>query len=255
MKNLVLFILIFLSLSLFGQTDTTKIGMNLSLGGNYTGGNFSIYSFYIKSSLTGEWKNNELNLSPNFQYSQIANDGVNFKLRERELYYNLSYTKRWNNFRALLYNESENSFLRKVDFRTSAGMGVGYKFIKTKQVELDISELVLPEFLLSTFGNDFDNFAIRLSTRLKFVYNHKNFKISSITLFQPSLYTIKNGNIHINFVDNINLRSSNSIEYSPFNWFSIGIGNEVILQTYSASINPNVRPVDYNLSLFFRFKK
>ncbi len=246
--------LIFLSFSLFGQTDSTKIKLNLALGGNYTGGNFSLYSFYIKSSVSAEWKNNELNLSPNFQYSQIANDGVNFKLREREFYYNLSYTRRWNNFRVLAYNEAENSFLRKVNFRTSAGLGAGYKFIKTKSVELDLSEIILPELLFSNLGSNFDNIAIRLSTRLKFSYTFKNFKISSITIFQPSVYTLKNGDTWIRPADNINLRSLNNIEFTPFSWFSIGLGNEVIYQTYSSSIDATIRPVDYNFSVFFRFK-
>jgi hypothetical protein len=228
--------------------------LNLSIGGNYTGGNFNHYTLFIKSSISKNWARNEVSFSPNFQYSQISNDRDRFKLREREVYYALSYTKRWNNFRLLIYNESENSFLRKVDFRGSMGVGVGMKIFKSQNLELDVSEMVLPEFLLSNFGNKFDNFALRLSTRLKFLFSKNNFRLSSVSLLQPSLYTIKNGTDIISYKDNFNLRSLNSLEYSPLKWFSIGINNEIIFQTYSNSINPDVSPIDFNFSVFFRFK-
>jgi hypothetical protein len=249
-----IFLLLFIHTFCFSQNDSSKLKLNLSIGGNYTGGNFNLYNLFVKSSLSKSWKDNEVYFSPNFQYSQISNDRVNFKLREREIYYNLSYTKRWDNFRLLVYNEFENSFLRKVDFRGSMGMGAGVKIFKKRNLELDVSEMVLPEFLLSNFGNNFDNFALRLSTRLKFVFSQNNFKLSSVSLFQPSLYTVKNGTDIINFKDNLNLRSLNSLEYSPLKWFSIGINNEVIFQTYSNSIDSNVSPIDYNISVFFRFK-
>lgn len=224
------------------------------MGGNYTGGNFSLYSFFIKSSISAEWKNSEFGFSPNFQYSQIANDGLNFRLREREFYYNLSYTRRIKQIRFILYNESENSYLRKIDFRTSAGLGLGYKFIKNKNIELDISEIILPELLFSQIDSESDNFALRLSTRFKFVYTIKNFKFSSISLLQPSVYTIKNNLVLVNPSDNINFRSVNNIEYSPYNWLSVGIGNELIFQTYSPSIDSKIKPLDYNFSVFFKFK-
>lgn len=254
MKKLVCILLIFLHLNLFSQTDTLKLKLNISLGGNYTGGNFSLYRINSRNSISLENKKNEFNFSPNFQYSQIATDGVNFKLREREILYSLSYTKRWENIRMIFYNESESSFLRKINFRTSAGLGPGFKIIQNKSIELDFSELILPEFLASNFGSDFDNFAIRLSSRLKFAFKSKNFSISSITLFQPSIFTLKSGDIVVKPKDNINLRSVNNIEYSPLSWFSFGIGNEVVFQTYSISINPDLKPVDYNFSIFFRFK-
>lgn len=254
MKSSFLVLFLFFCTFCFSQTDSSKLKLNLSIGGNYTGGNFNLYTLFVKSSISKSWNKNEVSFSPNFQYSQISNDRINFKLREREVYYNLSYTKRWDNFRVLIYNEAENSFLRKIDFRGSLGIGAGVKIFKSDNLELDISEMILPEFLISNFGNDFDNFALRLSTRLKFVYSQNNFKLSSITLFQPSLYTIKNGDEIVYFKDNLNLRSLNSLEYSPLKWFSIGLNNEIIFQTYSNSIDSNVSPIDYNFSIFFRFK-
>jgi hypothetical protein len=254
MKNYILLLFSIISLSIFGQTDSSNFKVNTILGGNFSGGNFNLYSFYIKSSFSKSWVSNEVNFSPNFQFSKIANDKRNFLLREREFYYTLSYTKRWTKLRFLFYNESENSFLRKVDFRSSLGTGFGYKVFKDNNFELDISEMILPEFLISNFGSDFDNFAIRISTRFKIAYVKKGFKISSITIFQPSVYTIKNGHNLIPFVDNINLRSNNTIDYSPVNWFSIGLGNEVIYQTYSSSIDSQISPIDYTFFLYFRFK-
>ena len=254
MKNYIIIIFTILSLSIFGQTDSSNLKVNTTLGGTFSGGNLNLYSFYTKSSFSKNWNSNEINFSPNFQYSRISDDKRKFRLREREFYYTLSYTKRWNKLRFIFYNESENSFLRKVDFRSSLGAGFGYKIFKNNNFELDLSEMILPEFLISNFGSDFDNFAIRLSTRLKLVYNKNGLKFSSITIFQPSTFTIKNANNLIPFKDNLNLRSNNTIDYSPLNWFSIGLGNEIIYQTYSSSIDSKISPIDYTFFLYFRFK-
>jgi hypothetical protein len=254
MKLKFLFLFLFFWTSCFSQDDSSKVKLSLSVGGNYTGGNFNLYTLFFRSNISKNWRKNEISFSPKIQYSKTSNDRINFKLRERELYYNLSYTKRWNNFRVLVYNEVENSFLRKVDFRGSLGVGAGLKIFQSKKLELDITEMILPEYLISNFGTNFDNFALRLSTRFKMIYSQKNFRLSSISLFQPSLYTVKNASQIIRFQDNINLRSVNSIEYSPLNWFSIGLNNEIILQTYSSSIDSKISPIDYNFSIFFRFK-
>ena len=255
MKKIIFFLLLFLSFESLSQVDTLRLKLNLTLGGSYTGGNFSLYRITTTSSLTLENKKNEITFLPSFQFSKTSNNGVSFILREREFLYSIFYTRRQNQVRFIFYNESESSFLRKINFRSSAGFGLGIKIIKNKSLELDFSELILPELLFSDFGNSFDNFATRLSSRLKFIFKIKSLTISSITLFQPSLLTLKSGNTLVKPKDNIILRSQNIIEFTPINWFSIGVGNDFIYQTYSVSINPNLKAFDYNLSIFLKFKK
>ena len=48
--------------------------------------------------------------------------------------------------------------------------------------------MILPEFLLSNFGNDFDNFSLRLSTRLRAKFSKNNFKQKEGDLKSPSFY-------------------------------------------------------------------
>jgi hypothetical protein len=248
-------LLLLLNLSIgLSQIDSLKFKTELNLGGNISLGNFTTYNLIFRSENELRWNNIEINLNPKFQYSQISTAGI-LRLREREVYTTLSFTKRNNNWRFLFFGELEHTFLRKIDLRTSFGFGIGKKLIKTKNLELDISEVLLPEITISDFNNNrLDNFALRPSTRIKFVWEKTPLKFTSINLFQPSIYTVKNGGNIIPFVDNINARSLNNFEVSIAKHISLGVGTEVIIQTYPSSLNPTVMPVDWIISLFIKYK-
>lgn len=246
-------VLLLVNSILFSQTDSSKVNFDVSLGGNATIGNFGSQALILRKNLEWNFKKIELSWSPKFQISQISTNGA-YKLREREIYSTFSLTHRIDKWRILFFNEIEHTYLRKVDLRTSLGIGLGKKLIKNKSIELDISEVLLPEFMISQFGKQYDNFALRSSTRLKFVWTKNIFKFSSITLFQPSLLTYKNGGQFIQFSDNINLRTVNNIEVNPMKWVSFGVGNEIIYQSYPNYVDPLVKPIDWIFFFTIKYK-
>lgn len=252
MKNLFCLLFTIFSLSLLSQTDSLVVKKNLNLGGNYTAGNFNFYSLNIKPEIIAENKRNQLSVNSSFQYSQVQNTNQVYKIREREFYNSINYTRRFNEWRLIFFNESEQSFLRKIDLRGSLGLGLGHKLVKNSNLEIDLSQLFLPEYLLSNFGDEFNNFALRSSTRLKFVYKKNSIKFSSIGFFQPSLYTVKNNGKIIDFKDNINGRLNTSLEYLLKKGVSVGVNDQVVYQTYSSSINSSIKPLDHTLTFFLK---
>jgi hypothetical protein len=253
--RLFLLILLFIFNSNIGisQSDSLNFKIDLNLGGNVNVGNFTTYNLIFRTDNEFRWKQNEIVFSPKFHYSEILTNG-RLSLREREFYVNYGFTKRSDKWRTILFGELEHTFLRKIDLRTSFGVGFGKKIFKNKYFEIDVSEVILPELTISDFGKNYDNFAIRASTRLKFIWEREPFKVSSITIFQPSLYTMRNGGIQVPLIDNISARSLNNFEVSISKPLSFGVGNEVIIQTYSYYLNPTVMPIDWMISFFIKYK-
>lgn len=254
MKTFICLFLCLFTLQSFSQVDSSKFTGNFSLGGNYTGGNFNSYSLYSKSDISREWKKNQLSWSPNLKYSQISSNGI-YQVREREVYSIFNYTRRLGDWKILFFNELSHSYLRKVDLRGSVGFGFGHKLINSGTIELDLSEIILPEFMISNFGKTYDNFALRSSTRLKFVYKKSNIKISSIVFYQPSLYTVRDENKVVPFRNNINFRSNTNFEVMVSKVTSVGLGNEVVYEAYSHSIDEKIKPLDYSIFFFVKFTK
>lgn len=235
------------------QTDSLKTTWNLQLGGNLSGGNFQQYTLNSRLQFTLNKGPHEWSLQPGGQYSLIQG-ATGLALRERELLVNTQYTHRLGRFRWILYTEGEHSYLRKVDLRGSSGLGLGYKPINSKRLELDGSLLLMPELLLSSLGPAFNNFAIRASTRIKLQYNRGGLRVSQTTLIQPAVYSIKEGDKLIQPRDNFNLRSITLLDLTVTKWFLIGVSGEVIVQTYTSSINPLVKPLDYTVSLHIKIR-
>jgi hypothetical protein len=253
MKSVICLFFVLLSFSVYSQSDTT-LTFNTSLGGNVTGGNFISYGGNIKSELVKDWKKSQINWNPSFEYSKISTNGT-LHLREREIYSSLNFNKKFNSFNFYLFNEMEHSFLQKVDLRSSLGVGLGHKIVKNKNWDINISEMIMPEFMMSSFGNLYDNFSIRSSTRLKIKWSNSIYKFNSVSFFQPALYTVKSSNgdlVNIPFNDNLNFRSNTTIEAKVSKVISLGVGNSLTYEAYSHSINKEVKPLDYNFYFFLK---
>ena len=147
-------------------------------------------------------------------------------------------------FKIYLFNEMEHSYLQKVDFRGSLGLGLGHKVIKTNIFELDLSEMIMVESMISNFGTDYDNLAVRSSTRLKLKWSNSRVKFNSVSFFQPALYTVRNSGV-VRFSDNINFRSNTTFESKISKIFSLGVGNSITYEAYSHSISLITKPLDY----------
>jgi hypothetical protein len=254
MKTVICLIFCLFTLQSFAQSDSSKINLDASIGGNATGGNYNSYTSYVKSNLSKTWNSNQLNWSPSFEYSKISNNG-NWQLKEKEIYSNFNYVKNVKSFKFYLFNEFEHSYLQKVDLRGSLGIGVGHKIISNNNITIDISEVIQPETMISSFGKLYDNFAIRSSTRLKLKWTKSIFSFNSVSFFQPSLYTVKNGGDVVNFNNNINFRSNTTFDIKVYKLISIGLGNQVTYESYTHSINPSTKPLDYQFSFLLKISK
>jgi len=240
-------LLIFLTNRLYSQTCSFMIG------GNFTSGNLLSYGINLRANLnSNDKKVNQIVFTPSFDYGVISNQNGDFQLRRRETLSVLNYERSNKKFKFYVYNEIENSFLRKIELRSSFGTGVSYKLISSESTNFDISQLILPEIFLSSFSNKKDNWAIRLSTRIRFSKKIGRYKYSLLFLFQPSAYTELSDGRTVNIKDNTNIRCNTSYEYVLSKNLSVGLTGDLIIQTYTSYINPQVKPYDTNFNLFIK---
>jgi hypothetical protein len=244
-----LFSLFFIFLSFISKSQN----YNFSLGGNVTSGNLSSYTLTVKTNLSSsEGKSYQFNFSPSVDYGKITNQQGKFELRKREFYSILNYEKQNGIFKFYIFSETENSYLRKIKLRGSIGTGISISIIKTDAQKLDISQFILPEIFWSSFNNQKDNLAFRLSTRIRYNLIGEKFKFINQILIQPAVYTILNDGREISLKNNTNIRFNQSYDYSISKNLSIGISNDIIIQTYTSFINPKIKPFDSNLNLYFK---
>jgi len=251
MKFVICLFLSLVSVGCYAQIDSSKTKFDCGLGANITGGNYTSYTGNIKANVSRDWSSNQINWSPSFEYSKISNNG-HLQLREREIYSNLNYVRSMKEFKIYLFNEMEHSYLQKVDFRGSLGLGLGHKVIKNNIFELDLSEMIMVESMISNFGTDYDNLAVRSSTRLKLKWSNSRVKFNSVSFFQPALYTVRNSGDVVRFSDNINFRSNTTFESKVSKIFSLGVGNSITYEAYSHSISLITKPLDYTFYFFIK---
>jgi len=228
----------------FGQ----RLNTSASVGANLFGGNWESYLLNSQFSIGQDSTNVTWNVSPTFVYGKIRKD-ENWQVNQREFYLTGNATKKWNRQRVIAFGESENSFLKRIQFRGAVGVGYGYDIINTPKTSLLISESYLIETYVADQPSVKNLTSMRLSTRIKFEYKGK-VKFSSITLFQPAIHS----NRSLDFENNINLRANNSIEFPLNRKFTIGLQFNGFLSTYSSYVDSNVKPFDYNSLLVFKFK-
>jgi hypothetical protein len=240
-------LLVFLSFYVQSQNYSFQVG------GNFTSGNLLSYGLLIKSSLSSKPdKKYQLSFSPTFDYSMITNQKGQFELRKREILSIINYERPRGIFKFYVYNEVENSYLRKISLRGSFGCGASIKIYSDVSSNFDISQFVLPELFQSSFNNKRDNYAFRLSTRIRYNLVKERYKYSTQILLQPAVYTRLFNGTEIGFKKNTNIRLNQSYEYVLSKNFSIGLSNDITIQTYTSYINPLIKPYDTNMNLFVK---
>ena len=264
MKKILTILLFLISLNCFSQKDSTicnrdTLHFNILVGGQLTAGNFNNFGFSASSDLRKVHKRDFWSVSPSFRITMLKSSSTSksYQKKELEFYSNQSYERKYDKWKFILFSEIEHSYLRKVKFRTDIGIGGGYQFINNKRVLIDLTEVILPDFYISDTMSR-DNFTLRSSTRLKFILRLDPVTISSINLFQPELcgWDFLNGHI-INPADNINFRSTTTIDVMIKRGFSIGGKLDYIYQTYPHFISENsvvkISPYDIVTSVYIKW--
>ena len=242
MRYLLLVILLGLA-----QIGNGQIAKNLSLGADGSKGNFSSLGLTVKLEIKKDTGKYAWSVNSNYRWSKLSPYGtVHMNLYENEFYTTANLTKTLTgNWKLMGFTENEKSFQRKINLRSSVGLGFGLTIIKTKKYTLNISELILPEYYSSSSNADMNNFTVRASTRFRFDAINSLVKVSSITLFQPAIYSDR----QVSFNNNLNIRSTNSITLSLTKKYSIGLLYVLSYQGYPYYINKAVSPLQETASI------
>jgi hypothetical protein len=239
--------LLLVAVLLLAQISNGQIAKNLSLGADGARGNFSSLGLNVKAEIKKDTGKYAWSINSNYRWSEQSPYGTtSMNLYESELYTTANLTKDLGrNWKLMGFTENEKSFQRKINLRSSVGLGFGLSIIKTKKCTLNISELILPEYYSSSSNADMNNFTVRASTRFRFDAIHSLVKVSSITLFQPAIYSDR----QVSFNNNLNIRSTNSITLSLNKKYSIGLLYVLSYQGYPYYINKAVSPLQETASI------
>jgi hypothetical protein len=222
---------------------------DITFGLTMNGGNNPLYGGTIKSTFTYEHPNWEFSISPSFNMNYASvNDEIT--LVRREGYVVTTISKIQNKWKIGGISEVEHSFLKKIDVRFNAGAGPSFKLVKNKEFELSVSEYVLAEGLKATNKPMNNYFVLRTSTRIKAVYKHKLFSVTSINLVQPALYT----NQGISTSEHFIFRTANKIDFSVAKSISLGVQIDGKYEAYPTHLNTNLLPFDWNSAIALTYK-
>ena len=237
------FTLIFLSAN-------SQITGSFQGGGNASFGNCSLISFNVGADLKKECSRYAWTFSPSYRWSMRSPYGSNvLGLYEDETYVEASWSKPiGRGWKLIVFTEDERSFLRKIVLRSSLGVGVGQHVFNKGGFTITLSEVILPAYYWSEakFTN---NMEIRSSTRLKVAYESDKVTVSSVSLYQPAIFSER----LVSYEDNLNIRSANSVTFKTSLKFSIGISHLLIYQSYPHYINPSVKLAENNFSLVMKY--
>lgn len=243
--KIILFLCNFISLTVYSQTKSS-----IGIGGNISTGNTNIIGLNIKSSLSSlETDKHQWGISPNLVYTLIKENKGEYITKQRESYLTGSYSYKLKNSKILGFGELENSFLKKIDLRSSIGVGLGFDIIRKENITIIASEAIVIESYLSEINVDKNLKSLRISTRIKFEIK-KPIKFTSINLFQPGIASDPN----VSFDDNINLRSNNTIEIPISKKISFNINCDINGSTYSRFVDSSVKSYDVITSLMITYK-
>ena len=245
LSKIILFLCTFISLTAYSQTKSS-----IGIGGNLSTGNTEILGLNLKSSLGSlDESKHQWGISPNFVYTLVKDDNGDYNTKQRESYLVGSYSYKYKKVKILGFGELENSYLKKIDLRSSLGAGIGFDIIRKENISIIVSEALVGESYLSDINIGKNMKSLRVSTRIKLEIK-KPIKFTSITLFQPGILSDSN----VSFDNNINLRSNNTIEIPINKRVSFNINCDVNGSTYSRFVNSSVKSYDVITSFMITYK-
>jgi len=241
MKKLFILLLTLACINIHAQdTIKTKKSFDVSFGLMMNGGNNPLYGGSLKPSFSYESPGWECTINPNFvlNYASV-NDKIS--LVRREGYLVTTVFKKHDKWKLGAISEVEHSFLKKIDIRFNAGAGPSFKLVKNKQLELSFSEYILAEGIKVTDMPMKNYVSVRTSSRIKAVYTHKSFSVTSINLIQPVIYTdqgVKNSDLFI-------FRTTNKIDFNVAKSIALGIQADGRYDAYPTYLNNSILPFDW----------
>ena len=159
---------------------------------------------------------------------------------------NFAYSYAKNNRKIIVFSEDEYSFLKDIKYRSTIGIGYGYKFINKKEIIFDVSEALMSEIIKYKGKDEFKT--LRLSTRIKFILDKYPFNLSTITMIQPPI----SNSTYIEWKNNLIVRSSTSIGFYVTKKVQVGLVDDYIMNTYTAFRDNSKRQFDNSTNFFVK---
>lgn len=258
MKKLLLFLLLWVNANAQDTIqavvqDTTQIknSFDLSFGIMMNGGNNPLYGGTLKPFFSYESLRWEYTINPSFVMNYASVDDK-ISLVRREGYLITTVFNKHTKWKLGVISEVEHSFLKKIDIRFNVGLGPSFKLVKNKEFELSFSEYILTEGVKVTDMSIHNYVSVRTSSRIKAVYVHKSFSVSSINLIQPVIYT----NQDVSTADLFIFRTINKIDFNVAKSISLGIQIDGRYDAYPTYLNNTILPYDWTsvIALTYRIE-
>ena len=233
-------LLIFFLFSIYSLNGLSQVKKSISAGASLSTGNLNLLNSNLQFSVYKDTGSVMFNINPSIlvTLNKVQNK---YNFLERESFITTSLSKSIGKIKIIGNLDAENSYLRKTIFRITGGFGVGYTVVDREKYKLSISEVLMPEYFMSENMQNKYSFSLRPSTRIKFKYSGK-FNFETVNYFQPSVWTSEK----IPFKDNINFRSTTSIDFPISKYISIGA--QVIVQVFTlpSYFDDKIKPTDTN---------
>ena len=228
---------------------SAQISKSISLGADGSRGNFSSIGVTVKADIKKDTGKFTWAITPTYRWSEQSPFGqTRMNLYEDELYFTANVARKFGAWKIMAFSEDEKSYMRKIRLRGSLGLGVARDIVESKGWDLSISEVILPEYYWSSSDQTKNNFTLRLSTRIKLGYETSLFKVSSITLYQPAIFSSND----VDYASNLNMRSTNTLTYKIKKGYEIGVLYIYSYQGYPYYINKAVSPSQETASLILK---
>ena len=231
------------------NSGSAQISKSISLGADGSRGNFSSIGVTVKADIKKDTGKFTWALTPTYRWSEQSPFGqTRMNLYEDEFYFTANVARKFGAWKIMAFSEDEKSYMRKIRLRGSLGLGVARDIVESKGWDLSISEVILPEYYWSSSDQTKNNFTLRLSTRIKLGYETSLFKVSSITLYQPAIFSSND----VDYASNLNMRSTNTLTYKIKKGYEIGVLYIYSYQGYPYYINKAVSPSQETASLILK---
>ena len=240
MKKLLTLLLILVCVNIYAQDTIKKKTFDISFGLMMNGGNNPLYGGTLKPSFSYESSNWEYTVNPNFTMNYASVDDK-ISLVRREGYLVSTIFKKHDKWKLGAISEVEHSFLKKIDIRFNAGAGPSFKLVKSKEFELSFSEYILAEGIKVTNMSMNNHVSVRTSSRIKAIYTHKSFTVTSVNLVQPVIYT----NQEVSTADLFIFRTTNKIDFNVAKSIALGIQIDGKYEAYPTYLNSSILPYDW----------
>jgi len=230
-----------LSLAGFSQSKPKDA---FGIGGTYQLGNSKGYSITSQLYLYNDSSQTQWSFNPSYIYMMGSDANNNYIKKQEEKYLSVTLSHKWDGMKFIAMGEAEQSYMKKIDLRYSFGAGISFNIIRTPKTVFTFSEAVMPQRYNSSTNSKMDLNSVAMSSRIRFDWSGP-IKITSVVLVQPSIWSEN----HVSMGNNFNMNGNIKFEMPLYKNISLALVNVINASTYSAFVNPSVKPVDYSSSL------